>query len=330
MQPFTFTQATDEAGAIKAVAGDAQAKYLAGGTTLVDLMKLYVEKPATLVSIGRLGGAMDKIDRSTDGALRIGANVSNTEVAYNPEVLKSYPALSQAILSGATTQLRNMATVGGNLLQRTRCPYFRDNISACNKRNPGSGCDMVEGFNRTAAVLGTSDKCVATHPSDMAVALLSLDATVHIKSADSERTVPIADFHLLPGDTPERESVLQQGELITAVTLPALAEGATSQVYVKVRDRASYEFALASVAAVLWMDGQTIRQARISLGGVGTKPWRAKEAEEMLSGKKPDTELFRQAAAAALKDAKPLKYNAFKPELAQRAIVRALGELTGV
>jgi xanthine dehydrogenase YagS FAD-binding subunit len=325
MTPFTYEKAADETAAVRSVRGDKSAKFLAGGTTLVDLMKLYVEQPTKLVDIKRLPNA--KIRREANESLWIGAAATNTAVAYNEMVLKDYPALSQAILAGATTQIRNMATVGGNLLQRTRCPYFRDGISNCNKRNPGSGCDMVEGFNRTAAVLGTSDKCVATYPGDMAVALLSLDATVVIMTDQAIRKAPIDEFFVAPGDTPERENVLNHGELITAVTLPRI-EGATKQTYVKVRDRASYEFALASVAAVLWMDGDTIRQARISLGGVATKPWRAKATEDMLAGKKPDSALFRTAAEASLRDAKPLKYNAFKPELATRAIERALTELT--
>jgi xanthine dehydrogenase YagS FAD-binding subunit len=328
MHTFNFEQAKDDGSAIATVSGDKTAKFLAGGTTLVDLMKLHVETPAKLVDINHLS-PLAKIEKSADGGLRIGANARNTDVAYNADVMKAYPVLSQAILAGATTQIRNMATVGGNLMQRTRCPYFRDNISACNKRNPGSGCDMKEGFNRIAAVLGTSDKCVATNPGDMAVALLSLDAVVHVKGANGERQIPIADFHLLPGDTPEKETALAHGELITAVTLPAIA-GETKQTYVKVRDRASYEFALASVAAVLWMNGQTIEKARISLGGVATKPWRAKEAEDLLAGKKPDSATFRAAAEAALAGAKPLEHNAFKVELAKRAIQRALVELTGV
>ena len=325
MQPFTYEKASDPNSAFRTVRSDKSAKYLAGGTTLVDLMKLYVETPTKLVDIKRL--PMAEIKRTDADSLWIGANATNTAVAYNEIVVKDYPVLSQAILAGASAQIRNMATVGGNLLQRTRCPYFRDGISNCNKRNPGSGCDMVEGFNRTAAVLGTSDKCVATYPGDMAVALLSLDATVVLSTDQAGRKLPIDEFFLLPGDTPERETPLNHGELITAVTLPKLDAGA-KQAYVKVRDRASYEFALASVAAVLWMDGGTITKARISLGGVATKPWRAKETEAMLAGKKPDSALFREAAEAALKDAKPLKYNAFKPELARRAIERVLMELT--
>jgi len=324
MTPFTYEKAADQNAAFRTLRGDKSAKYLAGGTTLVDLMKLYVENPTRLVDIKRL--PMAEIKASETG-LMIGAGATNTAVAYNDAVLKDYSVLSQAILAGATTQIRNMASVGGNLLQRTRCPYFRDGISNCNKRNPGSGCDMVDGFNRTAAVLGTSDKCVATYPGDMAVALLSLDATVIIATDQAIRDVPINEFYLEPGDTPEKENVLNHGEIITAVSLPRM-EGATKQGYVKVRDRASYEFALASAAAVLWMAGGTIKQASISLGGVGTKPWRAKATEEMLAGKQPDSALFREAAAASLKTAKPLKYNAFKPELATRAIERVLTELT--
>lgn len=327
MTPFEFTTVKDNAAAVGAVSGDKAAKFLAGGTTLVDLMKLHVETPGKLVHINRID-ELAKIQR-VGGALHIGANARNTAVAYHAEVLKDYPVLSQAILAGATTQIRNMASVGGNLMQRVRCPYFRDGVSNCNKRVPGSGCDMKEGFNRLAAVLGTSDACVATHPSDMAVALLSLDATVHSQTAQGERKQSIDEFFLLPGNTPEKEVNLAHGELITAVTLPALEAG-SKQTYVKVRDRASYEFALASVAAIVWMDGQTIKKARISLGGVATKPWRAKEAEDVLTGKPADSALFRAAAEAALKDAKVLKHNAFKPELAKRAIQRALSETTGV
>ncbi|HRK29578.1 MAG TPA: xanthine dehydrogenase family protein subunit M [Tepidisphaeraceae bacterium] len=325
MQPFTYEKATDQAAAARAVAAEKTAKYLAGGTTLVDLMKLYVETPTKLVDIKRL--PMAEIRREADGSISIGAGVTNSAVAYHELVQKEYAVLSQAILAGASTQIRNVATVGGNLLQRTRCPYFRDGISNCNKRTPGSGCDMATGFNRTAAVLGTSDRCVATYPGDMAIALLSLDAVVHVATDQATRKIAIDDFFLLPGNTPEKETSLSHGEIITAVSLPRI-DGGTKQGYVKVRDRASYEFALASAAAVLWMDGGTITQARISLGGVASKPWRAKETEAMLAGKKPDSALFREAAAASLKAATPMKYNAFKPELATRAIERVLTELT--
>lgn len=326
MHPFTYTRAGNSTDAIAGVSGDPASAYLAGGTTLLDLMKLHVMTPSKLVDINRL--PLEKIEPLPGGGLRIGAMARNSNLAWNETVRKQYPLLSQALLAGASAQLRNMASVGGNLVQRTRCPYFRDGISACNKRQPGSGCAMVEGFNRLAAVLGTSEKCVATHPSDMAVALLSLDATVQVAGAKGERTVKIADFHLLPGDSPEKETVLEHGELITAVDLPAIEDG-SRQLYVKVRDRASYEFALASVAAAVWMNADgTIRRAAISLGGVATKPWRSADAEKVLAGAKPGEAAFSDAAAAALNGASALKYNGFKVELARRAIVRTLTELT--
>lgn len=325
MHPFTFHRAATVEEATGAVAGEAATTYLAGGTTLIDLMKLHVERPAKLVDINRL--PLERIDVAADGGpVRVGAMARNSDVAYHPEVRRRYPALSQAILSGATPQIRNMASVGGNLLQRTRCPYFRDGISPCNKREPGSGCAMREGFNRSAAVLGTTEACVATNPSDMAVALVALDATVITRRANGgERRIPIGEFYPLP-EKPHVETVLERGELITAVELPAIPGGA-KQAYLKVRDRASYEFALASVAAVLWMDGQTIRSAQLALGGVATVPWRAAEVEKMLAGKNADSALFRSVAEAALKAAKSLHYNEFKVELARRAIERALTDL---
>lgn len=327
MHPFDFAHARDEAGAL-AAAGEANTRFLAGGTTLLDLMKLHVETPARLVDIGGLK-SLSTIESTPDGGLRIGANARNTAVACHEGVCERYPVLSQAILSGASAQIRNMATVGGNLMQRTRCPYFRDISSACNKRNPGSGCDMRQGYNRIAAVLGTSEECVASYPGDMAVALLSLDAVVEVRNPKGLRQIPIGEFHLPPGDSPERETALEPGELITAVVLPPIV-GQTRQTYVKVRDRASFDFALASVAAVLWTEGGVIDRARISLGGVGTIPWRAREAEEMLTGRPPGSALFRAAAEAALAAARPLEHNAFKVELARRTIQRALEELTEV
>jgi xanthine dehydrogenase YagS FAD-binding subunit len=257
--------------------------------------------------------------------VRIGAMVRNSDLAHHETIKTMYPVLSQALLSGASPQLRNMATTGGNLLQRTRCYYFRDTNYACNKRNPGSGCAAMEGFNRIHAVLGGSDKCIAVHPSDMAIALLALNATVQIQGAKGTRDVPIKDFHLLPGETPHIESVIQPGDLILSVTLPGKIS-AKKSAYVKLRDRASFEFALASCAAVLHMDGNTIRSAGIALGGVGTKPWHSPEAEAALAGKAANEETFKAAAEAAMQGAKAMKYNAYKIPLAKLAIVRALRE----
>lgn len=328
MHPFTYQRADTVESAAQAVAGDASARYLAGGTTLLDLMKLHVETPARLVDITRV--PTDRIDIAADGGpVRIGAMARNTAVAYDKTIAARYPVLCQAILSGASPQIRNMATIGGNLLQRTRCPYFRDGVSPCNKRNPGSGCAMAGGFDRTAAVLGTTDQCIAANPSDMAVALLALDAVVHThrNAPAGGRQIPIEEFYLLPRRA-DVETVLEHGELVTAVELPALAPDAR-QAYLKLRDRASYEFALASVAAVLWMgDDGTIARAQLALGGVGTRPWRDREIEQSLSGKRPDPALFRAAADAMLLDARPGKYNAFKVELAKRAIEKCLTDLT--
>lgn len=326
MNPFAYTRADDAAAAVKQVGGDAKASFLAGGTSLIDLMKLRVESPALLVDINPL--PLNKIE-TTDGGLRIGALVSNTDLAYHEAVRKDFPALSQAILAGASPQLRNMASVGGNLMQRTRCYYFRDGISPCDKRQPGSGCAALEGFNRIHAVLGGSAKCIATHPSDMAVALAALDAVVKVSGPKGERSIQVIDFHLLPGDTPERETVLEHGELITAVELTRSPLAARSH-YLKVRDRASYEFALASAAAALEIKDGVIRAARLALGGVATKPWRAFEAEKALVGQMPTEATFVAAARAALQDAKPRKYNKFKIELAQRTIVRALTTVGGM
>jgi xanthine dehydrogenase YagS FAD-binding subunit len=326
MNPFTYVRAEDAAAAVKRVGGDPRAEFLAGGTTLIDLMKLNVQAPATLVDVNRL--PLNKIE-VTDAGVRVGAMVSNTELAYHDVIRKRYPVVSEAILSGATPQLRNMASVGGNLVQRTRCYYFRDGISPCNKRAPGSGCAALEGFNRIHAVLGTSDKCIATHPSDLCVALAALDVVVKVRGPKGERGIPFADFHLLPGDAPERETALEHGELITAVELPDAPFAARSH-YLKVRDRASYEFALASAAVALEVRGGTIRTARVALGGVATRPWRAHAAEEVLAGARPTETAYAAAAEAALKDAKAQKYNAFKIELARRTIVRALTTVGGM
>ncbi len=304
----------------------AQVRFIAGGTTLVDLMKLDVERPRQVVDINGL--ALASVTRNPDGSLRIGALVRNSDLAHQPDVLRSYPVLSQALLSGATGQLRNMATTSGNLLQRTRCTYFRDTAFAqCNKRNPGSGCAAIDGNNRINAVLGTSDHCIATHPSDMAVAMAALEARIHVVGSKGERDIPIAEFYKLPGDTPNIENALEPGDLITYVTLPAASAAARSH-YLKLRDRASYEFALASAAVVLELDGNRIRRARIALGGVGTKPWRVEEAERMLIGKPAEEAHFQAAGEAAVRGARPYRENGFKIELARRCVVRALTNAT--
>ena len=324
MQAFQYKKVRDIEGAL-GVSSAPHAKFVAGGTTLIDLMKLNVERPTTLVDINSI--ALDKIEKLPAGGIRIGAMVRNSDLAHDPNVQQQYAVLSQALLSGASPQLRNMATTGGNLLQRTRCYYFRDTAYACNKRNPGSGCAAIDGFNRIHAILGTSEHCIATHPSDMAVAMMALEATVHIRGMKGERAVPLTDFYLVPGTTPHRENVLQSGDLITHVTLPALASGARSY-YLKRRDRASYEFALASAAVVSQMQGRTVQRIRIALGGVGTKPWRSKEAEQALEGREASESNFRAAAEAALQGAKPLHDNAFKVELAKRTLTRALKVVT--
>jgi xanthine dehydrogenase YagS FAD-binding subunit len=316
MQAFRYTQAKTVEGA--AASGG---RFVAGGTTLVDLMKLNVETPQVLVDINGL--PLDRVETTADGGLRIGALVRNSDLAFNNTVKQKYLVLSMALLSGASPQLRNMATTGGNLLQRTRCYYFRDTNYACNKREPGSGCSALDGFNRIHAVLGTSEQCVATHPSDMAVAMMALEAMVHMRSAKGERSIALNEFYLEPGTTPDKENVLQPGELITHVTLPAPAAG-TKSYYLKLRDRAQYEFALASAAVVVTMDGHKVERVRIALGGVATKPWRSMAAERVLHGREATTANFRRAAEAALEGAKPLRDNAFKVELAKRAIVRAL------
>lgn len=323
MQPFSFTQARSEDEALAQLRQHA-GRAIAGGTTLVDLMKLDVETPAHLVDINSL--PLSKIETLPDGGLRIGAMVRNSDLAQHEDVIRSFPVLSQALLAGASAQLRNMATTGGNLMQRTRCYYFRDPAYAdCNKRSPGSGCAALEGFNRIHAVLGGSEHCVATHPSDMAVAMVALDALVHIRGPKGERRVKIEDFHRVPGTTPQTETVVEPGELITYVTLPKSAFAARS-TYVKLRDRASYEFALASAAVALDLNGGTIRAARVALGGVATKPWRSHEAEQALTGAQANVQTFRSAAEAAMKSARPLRYNGFKIELAKMALVRALNQ----
>lgn len=324
MQTFQYTKA---ASIDKALAAANGAKFIAGGTTLVDLMKLSVEQPSSLVDINLL--PLDKIEQLPTGGLRIGAMVRNSDLAWHPTVQKNYAVLSQALLSGASPQLRNMATTGGNLLQRTRCVYFREPNAGtpggygCNKRTPGSGCAAMDGFNRMHAVLGTSDQCIATHPSDMCVAMAALEAVIHTEGPRGKRAIAFADFHKLPGNTPQIENALEPGELVTFVELPKPVEGAKS-IYLKLRDRASYEFALASCAAVVKLENGHIRYARVAMGGVGTKPWRSHEAEAALLGKPATAEHFKHAAEAALAEAKPHKYNAFKVELAKRCVVRSL------
>jgi xanthine dehydrogenase YagS FAD-binding subunit len=320
METFTYTKATGVQQAIQA-AGQSQTKFIAGGTTLLDLMKLNVERPAQLVDINRL--PLDQVEKLPDGRMRIGALVRNSDLAHHPAVESDYSVLSQALLSGASAQLRNMATTGGNLLQRTRCMYFRNDAMACNKRTPGSGCSAIEGDNRTLAILGTSKDCIATNPSDMNVALTALEATIHIQGAKGERDVPIGAFFLVPGSTPQRENVLEPGELITFVTLPAPKAG-SRQIYLKLRDRASYEFALSSAAIVAVVNGGKLDFVRVALGGVGTKPWRSLEAERVLHGKSADEKVFRQAAEVALHGAQPQSENGFKVQLAKRCITHAL------
>jgi xanthine dehydrogenase YagS FAD-binding subunit len=327
MHTFEFIRPADSATAIAAAAQSktaqqgADVRFMGGGTTLIDLMKLNVETPARVLDINRL--PLDKIEDTLDHGLRIGATVRNSDLAYHPRVQRDYSVLSQAILQGASAQIRNMATVGGNLLQRTRCVYFRDTAMPCNKREPGTGCPAITGHNRTLAILGTSEHCIATNPSDMCVALAVLDATVQIQGTKGTRTIAFGDFHLLPGSTPHRETVLEPGDLITHITLPPPTSG-SKHLYLKLRDRASYEFALASAAVVLTISSGKISRARIALGGVGTKPWRSLEAEAALTGKPANDTTFRQAAEAALRSAKPQSENGFKIELAKRCLTHAL------
>jgi xanthine dehydrogenase YagS FAD-binding subunit len=324
MNPFTYISADSPQTAIAQRSGNADSAFLAGGTNLIDDMKLGVEHPGHLIDVSRL--ALAEIAPLPGGGLRVGAMVRNSDLAWDARVRDKYPVLSMALLSGASPQLRNLATTGGNLLQRTRCYYFRDVHCPCNKRDPGSGCSAIDGYNRIHAVLGTSRQCIATHPSDMCVAMAALDAVVRVQGPGGERTIPIGEFHVPYGDDPAKENNLQPGELITAVDLPATPWFARS-TYVKVRDRASYEFALASAAVALEIKDGVIVDARIALGGVATKPWRALAAEAALKGQKPETAVFVAAAAAELKPAVAQKDNGFKIELAKRTIVRALSEV---
>jgi xanthine dehydrogenase YagS FAD-binding subunit len=328
MMRFKYARAESPAKAVQLRQADPNARYLAGGTNLIDLMKYDVEHATTLVDVSRL--ELKEITATPSGGVRLGALAKNTTTANHPLVRRNYPLLTQAILAGATAQLRNMATNGGNVLQRTRCPYFYDTATPCNKREPGTGCSAIGGLNRGHAIFGHSDKCVAVHPSDMAVALAALDATVHVRGADDRtRTIPFEEFHRLPGDEPQKDSNLQPGELIEAIELPKSPFGSRSY-YLKVRDRASYAFALVSVAAALEMDGERIRQARVALGGVAHKPWRARAAEAALVGQSANEAAFAAAAEAELRAARPLEHNAFKVPMARHAIVRALSRASGV
>ncbi|WP_193200171.1 FAD binding domain-containing protein [Nostoc sp. MG11] len=319
MKPFAYLRVNEPSTAIQAATRD-QTKFIAGGTNLLDLMQEGIEQPDRLVDITRI--KLSQIERITNG-VRIGALAKNSDTANHPLIRTRYPLLSQALLAGASPQLRNMASVGGNLLQRTRCYYFTNTTMPCNKRQPGSGCAAIEGYNRIHAILGTSDNCIATHPSDMCVALAALDAVVRVSGANGERTIPFSEFHRLPGDTPQIETALQPGELITAVDLPNSPFAERSH-YLKVRDRTSYAFAIVSVASALEINNGTIRTARMALGGVAHKPWRSIEAEKLLVGAKPNEQTFQAAAEATLRGAKAYKDNAFKVELAKRSIVRSL------
>jgi len=318
---FSYTRATNIATAVHELAEDREAALIAGGTNLIDLMKENVARPDRLVDITRL--PLNRIEDLEDGGLRLGALVTNADTAYNEAVEIRYPLLSRAILAGASAQLRNMATNGGNLMQRTRCVYFYDTATPCNKREPGTGCSAIDGFNRMHAILGTSDQCIAVHPSDMCVALRALDAVVRVTGEDGDRTIPFAEFHRLPGDTPHIDTNLGAGEIITSIDLPP--KGFPDHyAYLKVRDRTSYAFALVSVAAALEMDGATVTDARLALGGIAHKPWRDPNAEAMLNGIEATKDHFEAVGEAVVRDAKGFGHNTFKIQLAKRAIVRAL------
>ena len=324
MTPFEYETAADPEGAVATVAGSPNAAFLGGGTNLIDLMKLGVAEPDLLVDVSKL--PLNAIEPTADGGLRIGTNVHNSDLAAHPLIRDRYPVLTEALLAGASGQIRNAATTGGNLLQRTRCVYFQDTTTPCNKRAPGSGCSAIGGYTRYHAILGASSSCVAVHPSDMAVALSALEARVIVLGPDGERRIPITDFHRLPGEHPERDSTLRHGELITAVGLPALPLARRS-TYRKVRDRASYAFALISVAAMLELDGENVRDVRIALGGVAHKPWRASRAEEAIRGSAPTEETFRAAAELELAQADPQPGNEFKVPMARNTIVSVLRRL---
>jgi xanthine dehydrogenase YagS FAD-binding subunit len=324
MKPFRYERAQDAASAVALVAQTAQAGYLAGGTNLIDHLKLGVSQPDVLVDITRL--PYDRIEALPDGGVRIGSLVRNSDLAADLLIREKFPLLAQALLAGASGQIRNQATVGGNLLQRTRCVYFQDVTKPCNKREPGSGCPARDGYHRSMAILGTSEACIATHPSDMAVPLVALDASVHVLGPQGERDIPLLDFYCLPGNEPQRDTVLERGELITAIEVPGLPF-ATCSRYWKVRDRASYAFALVSLAAAVNVDRGVIRDVRLAFGGLATIPWRARKAEAALRGAPATEASFVQAADVELADAQPLRENAFKIQLARNLLVRTLQEL---
>ena len=327
MKPFAYTRVMNNQAAVQAVVREQTAKFIAGGTNLIDLMKENIEQPNHLVDINRL--ELTRIEER-DGGLRLGALGRNSDTANHRLVRERYPLVSQAILAGASPQLRNAATNGGNLMQRTRCYYFYDTAMPCNKRQPGSGCGALEGFNRIHAIFGASQQCIATHPSDMCVALAALDAVVQVEGPQGSRSVPFADFHRLPGDTPQIDTNLRRDELITAIDLPSASSVfAPHSYYLKVRDRASYAFALVSVAAALDVQDGTIKQARVAMGGVAHKPWRALEAETMLTGARVNEQTFKRAADAAMRGARGYEHNSFKIELGKRAITRALSVAAG-
>jgi xanthine dehydrogenase YagS FAD-binding subunit len=326
VREFAYTRAADVHEAVAALAGSDGAMFLGGGTNLVDLMRLGVETPDVLVDVSRL--PFHEVGHTAEGGVRIGSAVRNSELAAHPSIRRRYPALAQALLSGASGQLRNLATTAGNLLQRTRCPYFQDVTKPCNKREPGTGCPARDGDHRNLAVIGHSEHCVATHPSDMAVALAAFDAVVHVTGPDGDRSIPLVDFHRLPEAEPQRDTVLERGELIVAVELPPLPIARRS-AYRKVRERASFEFALVSVAAALDVSDGVVRDTRVAFGGLAHKPWRANAAEESLRGARADEAAFRAAADAELGQAEPLRDNAFKIPLAANALVRTLTELAG-
>ncbi len=325
MRPYKYVRAQDVDGAVATLAEAPNAAFLAGGTNLVDLMKLEVMTPDMLVDVRRL--TSDRVEGLDDGGLRIGAAVPNSVLAADHKIRSRYPALSQALLAGASGQLRNLATTGGNLLQHTRCVYWQDVTTPCNKREPGSGCSAIEGHNKNHAILGASEHCVATHPSDMAVAMAALDAFINVQGPEGERRIPIEELHRLPGDEPQRDTTLQHGELITSVDLPPV-EFFSNSKYRKVRERASYAFALVSVAAALDIEDGMVRDARIALGGVAHKPWRATKAEEALRGEPASEANFLAAADIELEDAEPLRDNAFKVPLARNVITRTLLDLS--
>ena len=320
---FHYARANDVRDAVRQIAGDPNAKFVAGGTNLIDLMKMDVERPTKVIDITRL--PLKQVENTPAGGLRIGALVRNTDLAYHPLVEQRYPVLASAIMAGASQQLRNMATTGGNLLQRTRCPYFYDTAAACNKREPASGCSAIDGHNRGHAILGGSDACIATHPSDMCVALAMLEAKVHVSGASGDRVIAFADFHRLPGDTPQRDTNLNAGEIIIAVELPPKGF-ATNYTYLKTRDRLSYAFALVSVAVGLELDGDIIKEGRFALGSVAHRPWRDPQAEAALRGQPANAATFARAADVLLRDAKGYAHNTFKIDLARRCIARALAQ----